>query len=139
MSESCVIEVYENEAFDRVKGGWIQHKEFPYVMKATLQPCKPLDEITLPDSEGDDGWQWATNWKISKMPGVTDSEGWEYASRFNRFKDKKRAPKAEATWSRARRRLWTRIMRRETTVKASEISKVLPKIQLGLSSVHSAR
>jgi hypothetical protein len=138
MSESCAIEIYENEGFNRMKS-WIPHKEFPYVMKATLKPCKPLDEITLPNTDGEDGWQWATNWKISKMPGVTDSEGWEYASRFNRFKDVQRAAKAEAAWSRARRRLWTRIMRRETAVKASDISKVLPKIQLGLSSVHSAR
>lgn len=135
MSESCAIEVYENECFDRRKGGWIAHKEFPFVMKATLSACKPLDEIELPGDE----WQWATNWKISKMPGVTDADGWEYASRFSRFKRQDRAPRSEAVWSRARRRLWIRIMRRETTVKASDISKVLPKIQLGLSSVHSAR
>ncbi len=135
MSESCAIELYENECFDRRKGGWTPHKEFPFVIKATLTPCKPLDEIELPGDE----WQWATNWKISKMPGVTDADGWEYASRFSRFKRQDRAPKSEAVWSRARRRLWIRIMRRETTVKASDISKVLPKIQLGLSSVHSAR
>jgi hypothetical protein len=135
MSESCAIEVYENECYDRKRGGWAPHKEFPYFMKATQTPCKPLDEIDLPDDE----WQWATNWKITKMPGVTDADGWEYASRFARFKNQKRAPKSDGMWRKARRRLWIRIMRRETTVKASDVTKVLPKIQLGLSSIHSAR
>ena len=82
MSESCAVEVYENEYFHRIHG-WQPHLETPYVMKANLTPCKPLDEITVPSVE----WTWSTNWKIIKMPGVTDSEGWEYASRFYRFKN----------------------------------------------------
>lgn len=84
-------------------------------------------------------WAWSTNWKITKMPGVTDAEGWEYASRFSRFKIKDRAPKSEARWSRARRRLWTRIMRREPVVKTTDMTKVLSKVQGGLTSIHSAR
>jgi hypothetical protein len=84
MAESCVIEVYENESYSRSKG-WLPFSECPYTMKATMTPCKPIEEITVPSSE----WAWSTNWKISKMPGVTDAEGWEYASRFSRFKAKK--------------------------------------------------
>eukprot|EP00599_Poterioochromonas_sp_BG-1_P002145 CAMPEP_0173142964 /NCGR_PEP_ID=MMETSP1105-20130129/6397_1 /TAXON_ID=2985 /ORGANISM="Ochromonas sp., Strain BG-1" /LENGTH=494 /DNA_ID=CAMNT_0014056447 /DNA_START=285 /DNA_END=1769 /DNA_ORIENTATION=- len=134
MSESCVVEVYENETFNRGKG-WLPHTETPYVMKANFAACKPLDEIAVPSSE----WQWSTNWKISKMPGVTDSEGWEYASRFSRFKNQNRQPKTEAAWSRARRRLWTRVMRREAIVKNVDIPKITQKVQMGLSSIHAAR
>lgn len=135
MSESCVIEVYENEILNRRRNMWIPYAECPYTMKATMTPCKPIEEITVPSSE----WVWSTNWKITKMAGVTDAEGWEYASRVSRFKVKDRAPKSEARWSNARRRLWTRIMRREPLVKASDMTKALPKVQTGLASIHSAR
>lgn len=134
MAESCVIEVYENETHGR-SGGWVSYAECPFIMKATMTPCKPIEEINVPSSE----WAWSTNWKITKMPGVTDAEGWEYASRFSRFKIKDRAPKSEARWSRARRRLWTRIMRREPVVKTTDMTKVLSKVQGGLTSIHSAR
>jgi hypothetical protein len=134
MAESCVIEVYENESYSRSKG-WLPFSECPYTMKATMTPCKPIEEITVPSSE----WAWSTNWKISKMPGVTDAEGWEYASRFSRFKAKNRAPKSEAMFSTARRRLWTRIMRREPVVKSADIGKILSKVQSGLASIHAAR
>lgn len=134
MSESCAVEVYENESFHRLKG-WIPHPEMPFVMKANFAPCKPLDEINVPSNE----WIWSTNWKISKMAGVTDSEGWEYASRFSRFKNQNRQPKSEAVWSRARRRLWIRIMRREAMVKNVDIPKVTQKVQMGLTSIHAAR
>lgn len=30
---------------------------------------------------------WASNWRIDKKPGVTDSDGWEYASKMSRFTD----------------------------------------------------
>jgi hypothetical protein len=73
------------------------------------------------------------------MPGVTDADGWEYASRFSRFKNLNRAPKSEAAWSRARRRLWIRAMRREATIKQADLSKALSKVQKGLTSVHAAR
>jgi hypothetical protein len=134
MSESVIIEVYENECFQRKKG-WLAHPETPFVMKANFAPCKPIDEITVPGDE----WQWSNNWKISKMPGVTDPEGWEYASRFARFKAKDRAPKEKATWSRARRRLWSRVMRREAIVKNVDIPKITTKVQTGLTSIHQAR
>lgn len=135
MSESCVIEVYENEILNRRRNVWLPYAECPFTMKATMTPCKPIEEITVPSSE----WVWSTNWKITKMAGVTDAEGWEYASRVARFKAKDRAPKSEARWSTARRRLWTRIMRREPLVKPSDMTKVLPKVQSGLGSIHAAR
>lgn len=134
MSESCAVEVYENETYSR-KNGWGSYKKYPFVLKSTLTACKPLDEISVPSSD----WQWSTNWKITKMPGVTDADGWEYASRFSRFKSQDRAPKSEAMWSRARRRLWTRIMRREPHVKATDMTKLLSKVQMGLGSIHAAR
>jgi hypothetical protein len=104
-------------------------------MKATMTPCKPIEEIAVPSPE----WVWSTNWKVTKMAGGTDAEGWEYASKVSRFKAKDRAPKSEARWSTARRRLWTRIMRREPVVKLSDITKALPKVQSGLNSIHAAR
>lgn len=134
MAESCVIEIYENESFHRTLG-WQPYPDCPYVMKATMAPCKPIEEITVPSSE----WGWSTNWKIVKMPGATDHEGWEYASNFSRFKAKNRPPKNEARWSHARRRLWSRIMRREPAVKTTDMNKILAKVQSGLASVHSAR
>lgn len=134
MSESCMIEVYENECFNRSRG-WVPHPDTPYVMKANFAPCKPLDEISVPSHE----WQWSTNWKITKMPGVTDKEGWEYASRFARFNSKNRTPQTEQVWSRARRRLWTRVMRREAVVKNVDIPKITHKVQTGLTSIHQAR
>jgi hypothetical protein len=135
MAESCVIEVYENEVFNRRRNAWFPYGDCPYTMKATMTPCKPIEEIAVPSTE----WVWSTNWKITKMAGVTDAEGWEYASRVSRFKVKDRAPKSEARWSTARRRLWTRIMRREPVVKLSDMTKALPKVQSGLSSIHAAR
>lgn len=134
MSESCAVMVYENERLHR-RLGWISHNKEPFVMKETLEPCKPLDEITVPSHE----WLWSTNWKIIKMPGATDEDGWEYASKYSRFKVKNRIPKSEASWCKARRRLWTRVMRRELGVKATDITKVLPKIQAGLTSINAAR
>lgn len=134
MSETCVIEVYENQVFSRL-GGWQPHSDVPFTMKPSNIPCKPLEEISLPSAD----WAWMTNWKTSKMPGVTDADGWEYASRFSRFQNKGRAPKAEAVWSRARRRLWVRVMRRDATIKSADLSKALSKVQTGLSSVHAAR
>jgi hypothetical protein len=135
MSESCAVEVYENQFFNRLKG-WLPHPETPFVMRPDFAPCKPLDEITVPSTE----WNWSSNWKIIKMPGVTDGDGWEYASRFARFKKQGRAPKTEArVWTKARRRLWTRIMRREALVKNVDIPKITLKVQQGLSSIHAAR
>jgi hypothetical protein len=137
MAESCVIEIYEHEVFHRMKG-WIESNQTPWTLKSTNDVCKPPDEITLPNAE----WVWTSNWKIDKKPGQTDSDGWEYASRYSRFSSNKpRAAKAEKTWSdKARRRLWARLMRREVNIgKGADLSKVMPKIQLGLSSIHTAR
>lgn len=134
MSESCAIEIYENERQYR-RYGWVSYAKEPFAMKETLAPCKPLDEITVPSSE----WQWSTNWKIIKMPGATDEDGWEYASKYSRFKIKNRTPKIEPKWCKARRRLWIRVMRREIGVKATEITKVLPRIQAGLTSINGTR
>lgn len=123
MSETCVIEIYENQTFTRL-GGWVAHEALPYSMKPSMIACKPLEDITLPNAQ----WTWVTNWKTSKMPGVTDGDGWEYASRFSRFSTQNRVPKAEAAWSRARRRLWIRVMRREATIKQADLSKALSKV-----------
>eukprot|EP01039_Chlorochromonas_danica_P006962 gene6962-7702_t len=134
MSETCTVEVYENQLYHRSRG-WIAHHELPFTLKPSNIPCKPLEEISLPNAD----WMWMTNWKTNKMPGVTDSDGWEYASKFARFQSQDRPPKPEARWSRARRRLWIRIMRRDATIKSADLSKALSKVQLGLSSVHTAR
>lgn len=134
MSETCAIEVYENQTFGRLQG-WAAHGESPFSLKPSNIACKPLEEISLPNSD----WAWVSNWKTSKMPGVTDADGWEYASKFTRFQNSNRPPKAEALWSRARRRLWIRVMRRDATIKSADLSKALAKVQQGLTNIHSAR
>ena len=72
MSESVVIEVYENHC----KGfqGWKIDTTNPWTLK-TLERCNPPDDFRLPSGE----WTWASNWRIDKKPGVTDEDGWEYA------------------------------------------------------------
>jgi hypothetical protein len=134
MSETCAIEIWENQIYQQKQ--WVPYPESPFSMKPSLIPCKPLEEIQLPNSD----WAWVSNWKISKMPGATDGSGWEYASRHSRFQNKQRAPKpSESMWSRARRRLWIRVMRRDATIKSADLTKALAKVQQGLSSVHAAR
>lgn len=135
MSESRAIEVYEVQSYTR-SGGWQPHPDVPWGMKEPPEPCVARHEITLPNAE----WIWASDWEFEKRAGVTDDEGWEYASRLSRFLDKNRAPKPEAhKWSTVRRRLWNRVMRREVGVRTADIPKAMLKIQAGLGSIHSAR
>lgn len=72
MSESVVVELYENELF--TSGKWISDPDVPWTTKDNF-PSRPHDELTLPGPE----WSWASNWRIDKKPGYTDREGWEYA------------------------------------------------------------
>jgi len=134
MSESVVVEVYENQML--AMKGWAIHPKHPWSLKS-LEKCAPPDEIALPGGD----WSWASNWRIDKRPGLTDDEGWEYASKIARFTDSSRVPKTEKLWNdKARRRLWTRIMRREVGIsKVADVTRVMPKIQMGLKSVHAAR
>jgi hypothetical protein len=74
MTESLVIEVYENQINLSIKG-WIADRKMPYSLKTDNSPCKELDDFSLPSGE----WSWESNWRINKKPGVTDEEGWEYA------------------------------------------------------------
>lgn len=133
-----MIEIWEYEVFHRVGKHWIEDTKHPWTLKSTNDVCKPPDEITLPNSE----WVWTSNWKIDKRPGETDGDGWEYASKSSRFiAGKARTAKAEKAWSdKSRRRLWARLMRREVNIgKGADLTKVMPKIQQGLSSIHTAR
>mmetsp|Transcript_57068 Transcript_57068/g.100193 ORF Transcript_57068/g.100193 Transcript_57068/m.100193 type:complete len:463 (-) Transcript_57068:126-1514(-) len=135
MSESRVIEIFEVQSYSR-SAKWQPHSDVPWATKEPPEPCLPLLEITLPNNE----WSWASEWVIDKKPGATDEDGWEYASRLTRFLAKDRIPKAEAhRGSTVRRRLWTRIMRREIGIRTADIPKALQKIQIGLGSIHSAR
>mmetsp|Transcript_35632 Transcript_35632/g.70859 ORF Transcript_35632/g.70859 Transcript_35632/m.70859 type:complete len:432 (-) Transcript_35632:51-1346(-) len=135
MSEERSFEVYECQSYSRVSK-WQPHNDFPWATKDPPAPCVPLKEITLPNEE----WVWSSEWKIETIPGATDDEGWEYASRLSRFLAENRQPKAEAhQWSTVRRRLWRRSMRREIGIRTADIPKALQKIQTGLASIHNAR
>ena len=72
MAESVVIEVYESQVNTSLKG-WIPDRKHPWTLKS-LEDCNPLEDFTLPGGE----WNWASNWRIDKKPGVTDEDGWEY-------------------------------------------------------------
>jgi hypothetical protein len=135
MAESINIEVLENQATS-VIGDWTPDAALPWTLKATNQLCHNPDDITLPGPE----WTWADNWKVIMNPGECDQHGWEYASYATKFDTPGRAPKSHHVWTdRARRRLWSRTMRREGQKKTADIDKALPKIQEGLNSIHAAR
>lgn len=136
MAESFTVEVWEYQVLQRQT--WISDEDHAWTYK-NFEKCSPPEDISLPSSE----WCWATNWRIDSQPGKTDSEGWEYAGRFMRFKIPNRKSKAEKTWnSKARRRMWSRVMRREAgiTIRSSnDVNKALPRVQSGLSSILQAR
>lgn len=139
MAETAIVEIWEFEEFDRNKN-WVSDSQHPWT-STNFEPCKPPDEYPLPGPE----WCWSSNWKIEKKTGTTDENGWEYASNFNRFKTVERSPKFEKKWKdRSRRRVWSRAMRKDADANRSrsqsaDMSKALPRIQQGLSSIHKAR
>ena len=134
MAESRAVEIFEHE--QRQGKIWVAYTKKPWVNKVSGEACAmPDDTDTPPD------WKWECNWKIEKRAGFTDEEGWEYASKTRKFYgSSSRSPKAEAKWSdKARRRVWCRIMRREAVIKQLEVNKVIPRIQQGLTGIHTAR
>jgi hypothetical protein len=72
MSESVVVEIYENETLSG--GHWVEDSIKHWSSKDNM-PARAPEELVLPSSE----WSWASNWRIDKIPGHTDVEGWEYA------------------------------------------------------------
>lgn len=127
-----------------LRGAWIANNKTPWVIQNnnSLDGAKEPDAIDLPNSE----WCWASNWKIDKKIGHTDNEGWEYATNLSRFMDNNRIPIPDPRWNdKVRRRLWTRVMRREaqTNIKerttSRDMNKLLPKIQAGLKCIHESR
>eukprot|EP01035_Chromulina_nebulosa_P017700 gene17700-23290_t len=137
MSESLPIEVYEVQR--NVRGiGWVSDYEHPWTYKNFVDCCPP-DEIRLPES-GD--WCWVTNWRIDSKPGDTDADGWEYAVFYGRFRNSNRKKIVEDGWGiRVRRRLWSRIMRRDAgnLLKIVDFTKAIPRIQQELGSIHMSR
>lgn len=136
MSESISIEIWENQQY-KYKN-WIAHEKNPWTFK-NYDICNPPDEVLLPLS-GE--WTWVSNWRIDRSPGMTDPDGWDYAIRLQSYKIYDRKPCVEKTWSTTvRRRLWSRVMRREvnTILKITDWNVALPKIQNSLSSIHTTR
>lgn len=134
MIEQISIEIYEYQGYNTMWQTWETYKEFPYMNKRNNEISIPPLEITLPS----DDWEWQSlSWDISKQDNKTDEEGWEYASRFNRFNMKDRIPKSEPRiTSLYRRRLWIRGMKKELYI---DIPKLLNKIQASLTSIHITR
>ncbi len=131
MSESLAIEIYENEEF--VWNEWRPHGELHWTYK-TQEKCASPEEY-----QPSVGWIWVSNWRIDKRMD-TDRDGWEYASVMTRFLNEKRKTKTEKLWSdKARRRLWTRIMKRDVHGVKTDLTKLMPKIQAGLKGLQSAR
>lgn len=133
-----MVELWEFEELDRSKQ-WIPDSQHPWTATG-FEDSKPPDELTLPGPE----WCWSSNWKIDKKTGATDGDGWEYATNFARFKQIDRSPKFEKKWNdKSRRRMWSRTMRKDglsnNRSTSSDLSKTLPRIQQGLSSIYKAR
>jgi len=135
MAESRAVEIFEHE--QRQGKIWVAYTKKPWVNKLNGEACAMPEDT---DTQGPD-WKWECNWKIEKRAGSTDEDGWEYASKTRKFYgSSNRNPKPEAKWSdTARRRVWCRVMRREATNKQLEVNKVIPRIQQGLTGIHTAR
>ena len=139
MSESQHVQVYEVESI--AKGIWNCDNIHPWV-NINMEDCTSRDEYRLPSSE----WSWVSNWKIDKEAGRTDKDGYEFASRYDRFSIKDRKPKPEKLWNdKSRRRLWVRTMRREMsagisgTNNSNKVTDVIDKVRNGLATIHQAR
>lgn len=141
MSESQHVQVYEIESIS--KGVWNPDTAHPWV-NINMEDCTSRDEYRLPSSE----WSWVSNWKIDKEAGRTDKDGWEFASKYERFFIKDRKPKPEKLWNdKSRRRLWVRTMRREMsagigspgTPNGNKVTDVIEKVRNGLATIHQAR
>ena len=138
MTETSIVELWEYEEYDRSKN-WVPDSQHPWT-NTCFEDSKPPDEVTPPGPE----WCWASNWKIEKKTGATDGDGWEYATNFARFKSLERSPKFEKKWNdKSRRRMWSRALRKDGLINgratSTDLSKTLPRIQQGLSSIHKAR
>ena len=87
-----------------MNGIWVPYAKQPWTLKKSMEPCGPPDEYLIPEGDWvciryivlksksflnlqDDVQVWTSNWRIDKKPGMTDSNGWEYASRMRRFSD----------------------------------------------------
>jgi hypothetical protein len=72
MAESRIVDIYEIETLS--SGKWVPDPIMPWASKDNM-PSRPADELQLPGTE----WSWESNWRITKKPGGTDKDGWEYA------------------------------------------------------------
>jgi len=134
MLDSVTVQIHEYQVYSRLRRHWIaQAPPMHYVDKDSQLPSPPPYEVSVPSEE----WVWSSKWVVATIDGMTDANGWEYASRFNRFDLNGRKPKAKlGISSKYRRRLWFRMMDRERPIL---ISEVLKRVQSGLGSIHCAR
>lgn len=116
---------------------WVPNKKLPWTAADGQTPSCPPEEAELPGSE----WTWASNWRIDKSPGSTDSDGWEYARYAERFLCNDRATKVSRGWrDTSRRRKWSRVMRRDSRVGVTnEFQEAKPRIQNGLRAINAVR
>lgn len=135
MAESVIVEIFEVQLYS--SGAWGVDKKIPWTTNDGKTVSLPPDEAQLPGPE----WSWASNWRIDKKPGSTDSEGWEYARYAERFLSTSRATKVSRGWRDvSRRRKWSRIMRRDARAGlAAQFQDAMPKIQNGLRSINGVR
>ena len=135
MSQSAVtVQIYEYQVYSRIRGLWTACERNQYVDKDSQLPSRAPCDFTLPSED----WIWTSKWTVITVDGMTDPNGWEYASRISRFSLSSRKPKNELTMSsRYRRRQWLRIMDRDRRI--IDVPEVLKRVQSGLGSIHCAR
>lgn len=128
-----IIELHEHQQYKQ--RAWVPDKNNPWITKQG-RSSSPPDEISLPGPD----WGWSSNWKYEVKAGITDREGWEYASNPSRYDTPGRTPKPEKLWSdTSRRRLWTRAMKKKEAPPIHTFAETTPKVQNGLKNIHLVR
>ena len=73
--------------------------------------------LDLADVEPDEGWSWLGNWKI-EIGTDCDRKGWQYATKYERFRTKARTNRARRKRTdKFSRRKWVRTLRRQPTAE----------------------
>jgi hypothetical protein len=124
-----VEEVWENE--QRLPAGKFKPASTPSVLgreqwtdRAGVA-CSGLDGVSLPPGDAGIPWRWITEWEVDSDSGLTDIDGWLYASSFKAIIKDWRRSNEKATMVRKRR--WVRVRQRGERTAAETAGNTLDR------------